>query len=121
MRVYLILLAFAVAVWAFCGAIMGLGRAVTTLETTLLLHAIGAPLAAAVAAWGFQRLRGGVAPVSVAAAFVATALFLDAFLVAPVFEGSFEMFRSVIGLWLPQALIFLAAWGAGNAGRRTSA
>lgn len=120
MRSYLAVLAFAVGVWAFCGAIMGIGRAVTTLETTLLLHAIAAPLGAAVAAWSFQRLRGGVAPVTAAAAFVATALFLDAFLVAPVFERSFEMFRSAVGVWLPQVLIFLAAWWAGSAGRRAS-
>lgn len=118
MRTYLILLAFAVAVWAYCGAIMGIGRAVTTLETTLMMHAIGAPVGAAVAGWSFQRLRGGVKPVAVAAAFVATALILDGFLVAPVFERSFEMFRSVIGVWLPQALIFLAAWWAGSAGQR---
>jgi hypothetical protein len=54
----------------------------------------------------------------VAAGFVVVALALDLFLVAPVFERSFEMFGSVIGLWLPQALIFLAAWRAGQAAAR---
>jgi hypothetical protein len=29
--------------WAICGAIMGIGRAVTSLENTLVMHAIGAP------------------------------------------------------------------------------
>jgi len=28
-------------------------------------------------------------------------------------ERSFEMFRSVIGTWMPFGLIFLAAWIAG--------
>ena len=120
MRTLLVLFGLALAVWAFCGAIMGVGRAVTTLEITLAAHLVGAPLGAAVAAWAFYRLDGGVAPVTVAATFVGTALVLDAVLVAPVFEKSFEMFGSVIGLWLPLALIFLAAWAAGSwAERRT--
>lgn len=118
MRKWAVLLGLAVAVWAFCGAIMFAGRAVTTLEATLILHLIGAPLGAAVAAWAFQRLSGELHPPVVAAGFVAVALALDLVLVAPVFERSFEMFASVIGLWLPQALIFLAAWWAGLAAAR---
>ena len=86
---------------------MGIGRALITLEATLLLHAIGAPVAAALAAWGFQRLGGGVAPVTVATVFVTTALVLDAVLVAPVLEGNFEMFHSLAGLWLPMLLMLL--------------
>ena len=30
--------------WAFCAAIMGIGMAVTSLQTTLILHAIGGPI-----------------------------------------------------------------------------
>ena len=37
---------------------------------------------------------------------------LDVFVVAPLFEGSYAMFRSVIGTWLPFAAIFLASWAA---------
>ena len=37
---------------------------------------------------------------------------LDALVVAPLFERSFAMFRSVIGTWLPFATIFLASWAA---------
>ncbi len=114
MRNLALLIAFAVAVWAFCGAIMGIGRAVTSLEVTLVLHLIGAPIAGAVAAWVFQRFVGGYAPLTVAAAFVGTALLLDLGLVAPVFERSFAMFSSVIGVWAPLALMFVASWAAGR-------
>jgi len=30
--------------WEICGAIIGIGRNVTTMEITLILHAIGAPV-----------------------------------------------------------------------------
>jgi hypothetical protein len=114
LRNTLILLGFAVAVWAFCGAIMGLGPLVMSLNATLVVHAIGGPAGAALAAWLYARHFGAFSPVVVAASFVATALVLDFGLVASVFMRSYEMFASVAGLWLPMALIFTAAFLAGN-------
>lgn len=108
-----ILLLFAVAVWAFCGAIMGVGPQFMSMQTTLIVHAIGGPLGAAVAAWIYFRLVAGVPPLVLAATFVATALALDFFLVAPVFVGNYSMFSSPLGLWIPMALIFAASWLAG--------
>jgi hypothetical protein len=35
------------------------------------------------------------------------------FVVALLVEKSFDMFRSVLGTWLPFALIFLATWLTG--------
>lgn len=114
-----ILFGFAVAVWAFCGAIMGVGPLFMSMNATLTIHAIGGPLGAAVAAWIYARHFGYTGPVPTAATFVAVALFLDFFLVSIVFMGSFEMFASVAGLWLPMALIFAAASAAGYlAGQR---
>jgi hypothetical protein len=37
----------------------------------------------------------------------------DACVVAPLFERSYAMFRSLIGTWIPFATIFLASWAAG--------
>ena len=48
-----------------------------------------------------------------ALAITGLVMALDALVVAPVFERSYAMFRSVIGTWLPFALIFLAIWLAG--------
>lgn len=42
----LILLAHAFATWGFCGAVMGIGMANTTLEKALIIHAIAAPVLA---------------------------------------------------------------------------
>jgi len=48
-------------------------------------------------------------------ALVITAIIivLDAALVAPVFQKSYDMFRAPLGTWIPSVLIFLASWGAG--------
>ncbi len=42
--IIVIILVFAFVGWAICGAIMGIGRAVTSLENTLIIHAVGAPI-----------------------------------------------------------------------------
>jgi hypothetical protein len=41
---WFIILAHAFIGWAICTLIMGVGMAVTTLPTTLILHAIGGPV-----------------------------------------------------------------------------
>jgi hypothetical protein len=56
----IIILIHAFIVWALCGATIGIGRFITTMEVTLIIHAIG----------------------------------------APVFEKSYEMFKSVLGTWM---------------------
>jgi hypothetical protein len=38
---------------------------------------------------------------------------LDALVVAPLFERSYAMFRSIIGTWAPFVAIFVAGWVAG--------
>jgi hypothetical protein len=48
-----------------------------------------------------------------AAAITIIVMLLDALVVAPFFERSYGMFRSVIGTWLPFVAIFAAAWAAG--------
>lgn len=106
--------AFAVAVWANCGAIMGIGPLFLSMETTLVVHAIGGPLGAAIATLFYYRFFGELAPLNLAALFVATALFLDAALVSPVFVGDYGMFASTVGLWIPMALIFGVTWATGS-------
>ena len=45
----LVVLAFGFVVWAFCGALIGVGRQFMSMGTTLIVHAIGAPVGAAAA------------------------------------------------------------------------
>ena len=77
----------AFVVWLACGLTMGLGRSAFGLETALKVHAVAAPIfAALVSLVYFERFRA-VSPL-VAAAFVTVIIVvLDAGLVAPVFEN----------------------------------
>ena len=42
-----ILTLHAFILWGLCGATIGIGRSVTSMENTLIIHAIGAPIFAA--------------------------------------------------------------------------
>jgi len=110
----LIILGFAIAVWAFCGALVGIGRQFLSMDMTLIVHAIGAPVGAAFFSWIYFRNYGFTSPLETAAIFVAASLTLDFFVVALLIEKSFDMFRSVLGVWIPQALIFAATYLTGS-------
>jgi hypothetical protein len=43
-RKALVILIHAFIGWALCGAIMGIGMAVTSMQATLIAHLIGAPI-----------------------------------------------------------------------------
>ena len=109
-----IVLSFGIAVWAFCGALVGIGRQFMSMDATLIVHAIGAPIGAAALSRLYFRNFGYTSPLLTAAIFVATALALDLVVVAILIEKSFEMFRSIIGVWIPQALIFAATYLVGT-------
>jgi len=113
-RRFVVVLPFALAVWAFCGALIGVGRQFMSLEATLILHAVGAPVGAAAVAWLYFRRGAVTGPLATAAIFVATALALDLVVVALLIERSFAMFASLLGLWIPQALIFAATYVTGR-------
>jgi len=104
---------FAVLIWGFCGAIIAFGRQYFTMDTTLIIHAIGAPLGAAFFSMIYFRYFSHTSPFATAAAFVAISLALDFFVVSMLIEKNFEMFQSVLGVWLPQALIFSATYLTG--------
>ena len=83
-----VLIGFGLAVWAFCGALIGIGRQFMSMDATLIVHAIGAPLGAAFFSWLYHRTFGFTRPVVTAASFVAIALALDVFVVALLIEKS---------------------------------
>jgi hypothetical protein len=85
---------------------MAFGRPAFGLETTLRIHAIAAPIfAALVSLVYFERFRA-VTPLLAAAYFTAFIVVLDAAVVAPIFEKSYAMFSSVLGTWLLFMSIF---------------
>jgi hypothetical protein len=113
------LLAHALAIWALCGATMGIGLAVTSLPNALLVHAVAAPIfAAAVSFVNFDRF-GYTTPLVTASCVLGFVVAVDFFVVALAINRSLDMFRSIIGTWLPFALIFGSTLAAGAAVRRS--
>jgi hypothetical protein len=92
--------------WAFCGALIGIGRSITSMENTLIIHAIGVPLGIAVISFIYFTKFHYTTPLFIAIIFVAFPLFMDIFVVALLVEKSFAMFASPLGTWIPLALIF---------------
>ena len=110
---WIVLLVHALIGWALCGAIMGIGRMVTTLDNALVIHAVVAPIVFALITRVYFTRFGYTSPLQTALIFVAVVIGMDAFLVAPVFEKSYEMFTSLIGTWVPFGLIFLSTYLTG--------
>jgi hypothetical protein len=88
--------------------------ALTTLDVTLIIHAIGAPISFTILSFLYFRRFNYTNPVVTAAAFLGFVIVLDFFLVALIINGSLDMFRSFLGTWLSFALIFMATWVTGE-------
>jgi hypothetical protein len=106
--------------WALCGAIMFVGMEVTSMETTLIVHAIGAPVIFSVISWFYFTKLNYTSPLGTAAVFTLTVMFMDFFLVALVINRSLEMFQSVLGTWIPFVLIFSSTYLTGTVVRAQS-
>lgn len=109
---------FAVIGWAYCGALVAIGRRFLSMDATLVVHAVGAPIGFGLLTLLYRRWFAYTGPLRTAIVFLGIVVGLDLALVAPVFERSFAMFASPLGTWIPFALIFLAVWGTGEAMRR---
>ncbi|MEJ2106484.1 MAG: hypothetical protein P8X48_04015 [Acidiferrobacteraceae bacterium] len=117
----IVVLALGLLGWALCGTVMFVGMAVTSVETTLIAHAVGAPLIFVLISWFYFSRLHYTDPLATAIAFLAIVVFMDVFFVAMVINRSFEMFANPLGTWIPFALIFLATYITGTrirAGRR---
>ena len=110
----LIILIFAFIGWVLCGAIMWIGMAVTSVETTLIIHLIGAPIVFGILAFVYHRKFGHIRPLYATIIFTCFIILMDAGLVAIFIEKSFDMFRNPIGTWIPFALIFLSTFIVGK-------
>jgi hypothetical protein len=80
--------------------------AVTSLENALIAHAIAAPIIAAGVSLVYFRKFNFTKPLQTAAIFTAFVIAMDLFVVALLINHSFEMFTSLLGTWIPFALIF---------------
>ena len=110
----MVVLIFAFLGWAACGATMGLGLAFLNLETTLLIHAIGAPIYFIILSLIYFRKFFYTGPFMTAAIFIGFVIVVDFFFVALMVNKSLDMFRSLLGTWLPFIFIFCATWITGR-------
>lgn len=112
-RAGLTLVLHAFVIWGLCGATMATGMGLTSLRNALLIHAIAAPVIAAVVSFVYFRRFCYTTPLVTAAVVLGLVVTMDFFLVALAINQSLDMFRSVVGTWLPFALIFLATFITG--------
>jgi len=112
------LIGFALVGWLICGATIGIGRQVLSMQATLIVHAVVAPLAFLGLGWSYARLFPATSAKRVGGTMLSIVVGLDAFLVAPFFEHSYAMFESWLGTWLPFALILVAAYVGAIRGQR---
>jgi Na+-transporting NADH:ubiquinone oxidoreductase subunit NqrD len=110
---WIYLLGLALVLWSVCGATMAVGRRVWGLDTALRVHLVVAPVVAFLVSTVHRLLVPEFDSVLRAVVITGAVVVLDAVLVAPLFERSYAMFKSLIGTWIPFALIFLASWAAG--------
>jgi hypothetical protein len=108
------LIAHGVVGWAACGALMGALLATVSEQSAIIGHAIGAPIIFAVVTAHLFLRSGGRRPVFVAGTFTAIVVALDALIVAWLIQGSFAMFSSALGTWVPSALNFVSVFVTGS-------
>jgi len=114
----MVILLHALAGWAYCGVLIGVGRRMLPMEAALIVHAMGAPVGFAAISWFYFRRFAFTTPLQTALAFLGVVGALDALLVAPFIEKSSAMFASPLGTWIPFALIFTSTYAAGRIAAR---
>lgn len=100
--------------WLLCAATMGIGMAVTSLETTLIIHAIAAPIFFFLVSLNYFRKFNYTTPLRTAVIFVSFVILVDFFVVALLINKNLDMFSSILGTWIPFALIFLSTYLTGK-------
>ena len=110
----MIILAHAFVGWGLCGAMIGIGRNIMSMKTTLIVHAIGAPLIFVILSLMYFKQFDYTTPLQPAIIFLAFVVGMDVFVIAIFVEKSFDMVTSILGTWIPFVLIFLATYLTGT-------
>jgi hypothetical protein len=99
--------------WALCGATMGIGMATMTLENALIVHGIGAPIFFTIISLIYFQKFNYTTALQTAMIFVGFVIAVDFLVVALLINRSLEMFASLLGTWIPFALIFASTYLTG--------
>jgi hypothetical protein len=109
----MIVLVHAFIGWMLCFATIGIGMSLTSLNNALIIHAIAAPIFFAVISLVYFRRFNYTPPLQTAFIFIAFVIAMDFLVVAMLINRSFEMFTSLLGTWIPFALIFISTYLTG--------
>ena len=112
-REVIIILVHAFIGWALCAATMGIGMATLSMQNALIVHAVGAPIFFTVISLIYFHKFNYTSPLRTALIFVGFVITVDFFVVALLINRSLDMFTSLLGTWIPFALIFLSTYLTG--------
>ena len=112
-RAVIIVLVHAFIGWALCAATMGIGMATLSMQNALIVHAVGAPIFFTVISLVYFHKFNYTSPLRTALIFVGFVITVDFFVVALLINRSLDMFTSLLGTWIPFALIFLSTYLTG--------
>ncbi len=114
MKQIIIVIGYALLGWVLCGATIGIGRNFMSMENTLIIHAIAAPVIFAMISTCYFKRVNHYSPLFIATFFVGFVVFMDIVVVAILIERDFSMFKSIIGTWVPFITIFLSTFVTGK-------
>lgn len=98
-----VVLVFAFIGWLLCFAVMGMGMGMkfTTMNRALIMHATAAPLIFIALSFIYFKYFNFTTPLETAVIFIVFVMLMDFFFVALIINKSLDMFRSLIGTWIP--------------------
>jgi hypothetical protein len=114
MKRLIIIFIHALVGWVLCGATMGIGMATMSMQTTLVVHAVGAPIFFSALSFLYFSKFNYTTPLQTAIIFLLFVMIVDFFIVALLINRSLEMFTSPLGTWVPFVLIFLSTFCTGS-------
>jgi hypothetical protein len=98
---------------------MAVGSSVTSMENTLIIHAIGVPIIFFVISVVYYKKFNYTGPFWTGLSFLLFVVIMDFFVVALFVEKSFAMFHSLLGTWIPFTLIFTVTYLTGREFRKS--
>lgn len=105
-------LAYGFVGWAVAGLLRGGLWRIAGAGAAMAVNVFATPVIFAVVAWTYFRRRGAREPLPTAAWFAGTVAVLD--VVVAELANRLAMLSSVVGFWLPLALVFLVTWIVGG-------
>jgi hypothetical protein len=107
------ILSLALLGWAVRGAVVLAATSLFSLQATIVVDAIAAPIIFAAIAWFCFSKLGNLTPAAPALAFTLVVVFMDVLLVDLAINRSFDMFRALLVTGIPSGLIFLSTYVTG--------